>query len=287
MNLMQAIKKAAYFLEQNTGQSKEECKIEVDYIFMHVLSTNKSKLYAELDNEISEIIIKKINELLELRLKKPLSQILNKHIFYKDEFYINDKVLIPRSETESIIDEIIKQGDLIYKEKRRCVLLDAGTGSGCVGITIANERPNWQVIMSDISLDAINVAKTNTSLCKYNNISIICADWLKPFAHNSLDMIFSNPPYISADDTLINESVLINEPSIALFSGEDGLEDIKNIIHFSKKTLTKSGILFLENGASQAFSVKSILEYEDFTDIRIHLDYNSHGRFTSSRNNNG
>ncbi len=100
-------------------------------------------------------------------------------------------------------------------------------------------------------------------------------------------MIFSNPPYISADDTLINESVLINEPSIALFSGEDGLEDIKNIIHFSKKTLTKSGILFLENGASQAFSVKSILESEDFTDIRIHLDYNSHGRFTSSRNNNG
>ncbi len=121
---------------------------------MHVLNTNKSKLYAELDNEISELIIKKINELLELRLKKPLSQILNKHIFYKDEFYINDKVLIPRSETESIVDEIIKQGDLIYKEKRRCVLLDAGTGSGCVGCSVQNETQLCKC-MSQISVSML------------------------------------------------------------------------------------------------------------------------------------
>ena len=287
MNLMQAIRKAANFLEKNTCQSKEECKIESDFIFTHFLKISKSKLYTELDNKISKSNLKKINDVLELRLRKPLSQILNKHIFYEDEFYINDKVLIPRPETESIIDEILKEGDLIYKEKRRCVLLDAGTGSGCVGITIANERSNWQVIMSDISIDAINVAKINKSLSKHNNINMLCADWLEPFAPKSLDMIFSNPPYISDNDTLIDQSVLVNEPSVALFSGENGLEDIKKIIRSSKNILTMSGILFLENGASQALSIKSILESEDFTDIRVHLDYNNHGRFTSSRNKNG
>ena len=217
MKLMQAIKKAAHFIEKNTRLSKEECKIEADYIFMHVLKICKSKLYTILDGKISETKGKEINAILQLRLKKPLSQILNKHPFYNDQFYINDKVLIPRPETESFIDEILRQGDLLYEEKNRCVLLDAGTGSGCVGITIANERSDWQVIMSDISMDAIKVAKRNISLSKYNNVSVICSDWLKPFAYNSFDIIFSNPPYISTNDSQIDKSVLDNEPSIALF----------------------------------------------------------------------
>ena len=100
MTLLQAIKKAKQFLEKNTGLSKEECKIEADYIFMHILKTCKSKLYTILDGKISETKAKKINAILQLRLKKPLSQILNKHLFYNDQFYINDKVLIPRPETE-------------------------------------------------------------------------------------------------------------------------------------------------------------------------------------------
>ena len=99
MKLMQAIKKAAHFLEKNTDLSKEECKIEADYIFMHVLKICKSKLYTILDGKISETKTKKINAILQLRIKKPLSQILNKHPFYNDQFYINDKVLIPRPET--------------------------------------------------------------------------------------------------------------------------------------------------------------------------------------------
>ena len=287
MKLMQAIKKAAHFLEKNTGLAKEECKIETDYIFMHILKICKSKLYTMLDEKISDTKAKKINAILQLRLKKPLSQILNKHPFYNNQFYINHKVLIPRPETESFIDEILKQGDLLYEENNRCVLLDAGTGSGCVGITIANERSDWQVIMSDISMDAIKVAKRNISLSKYKNVSVICSDWLKPFAYDSFDIIFSNPPYISTNDLQIDESVLANEPSIALFSTEEGLGDIKKIIRYAKKTLSQSGMLFLENVSSQSSAVKSILESEDFTDIRVHLDYNKCGRFTSSRNKNG
>ena len=287
MMLMQAIKKAAYFLEKNTGQSKEESKIEADYIFTHILRICKSKLYTQLNEEISETKFRKINAILELRLKKPLSQILNEHPFYNDEFYVNDKVLIPRPETELFIDEILRQGDLLYKEKNRCVFLDAGTGSGCVGIAIANERSKWQVILSDISIDALKVAKRNISLCKYNNVRLICSDWLKPFVSNSFDIIFSNPPYISINDLLVDKSVLANEPSIALFSAEDGLKDIKKIIRHAKKTLSRLGILFLENGLDQSLAVKSILESEDFTDIRVHLDYNKCGRFTSSRNKNG
>ena len=105
-------------------------------------------------------------------------------MFYKEEFYVDENVLIPRPETESIIDELLVQGDRLFNEKKRCIFLDAGTGSGCVGITIANERPEWKVLLLELYLEAIEVAKIYLKLCKKNNIDLIRSDWLKPIANN-------------------------------------------------------------------------------------------------------
>ena len=254
---------------------------------MFVLNVNRPNLYEQFNNILTNYNNKKIQDILELRKNKPLSHILKRHVFYKDEFYINDNVLIPRPETESIIDEVIRQGDLLFKEKQKCIFLDAGTGSGCVGITIANQRPKWKVLLLELYSEAIEVAKINLKLCKKNNIDLIRSDWLKPIANNSFDFIFSNPPYIGINDESIKESVKYNEPASSLFSMKNGLEDIHKIIEYSREALSKNGILFLENGTGQSKDISALLELNDFTDIRVHIDYNGHDRFTSSRKNNG
>ena len=287
MNILQALIKSTNFVEQFTNQSPSESKIEAEHIFMFVLNVNRPKLYEQFNSTLTDYNNKKIEDILELRKNKPLSYILKKQTFYKDEFYINENVLIPRPETESIIDEVLRQGDILFKEKKKCIFLDAGTGSGCVGITIANHRPEWKVLLLELYSEAIEVAKINLKLCKKNNISLICSDWLKPIAKNSFDLIFSNPPYIKINDESIDESVRHNEPSTSLFSKKNGLEDINKIIKYSREVLSTNGILFLENGAGQSQDILEYLELNDFTDIRIHIDYNGHERFTSSRKNNG
>ena len=287
MKILQALKESTSFVEQFTNQSQLESKIEAEHIFMFVLQVDRSKLYERFDSTLTDCNNKRIQDILELRKNKPLSYILNRHTFYKDEFYINDKVLIPRPETESIIDEVLRQGDLLFEAKKKCIFLDAGTGSGCVGITIANERPKWKVLLLELYSEAIKVAKKNLKLCKKNNIELICADWLEPIAENSFDFIFSNPPYIRIDDESIDNSVRCNEPFTSLFSRENGLEDINKIIKYSQKVLSTNGILFLENGTGQSKDISANLELNDFTDIRVHIDYNGHERFTSSRKNNG
>ena len=287
MNILQALNKCVRFIEKATNQSKIESKIEAEHIFMYVLQIDKKKLYEKYNTSLTYNNNKKIEDILKQRKIKPLSYIINKHVFYKDEFYINQNVLIPRLETESIIDEVLRQGDILFKEKNRCVFLDAGTGSGCVGITIANERPSWHVLLLERYFKAIEVAKINLKLCKNNNINIICSDWLGPIAKHSLDFIFSNPPYIRIGDVSIDKLVKDNEPSTSLFSIENGLYDTNKIIKYSQKCLSKNGLLFLENGTGQSDNISAYLESNDFTDIRVHIDYNGHDRFTSSRINNG
>ena len=288
MKILECLKKSISFLKTHTNQSIEESNIEANSILIEVLNLNKATLYKNYDHKIDKASQEKIEEILELRKNNiPLSYILNSHTFYDEDFYVDKNVLIPRPETEYIINDIIKYGDLIFKEKNKCTFLDAGTGSGCVGITIANMRPAWNILLSDLYMDALIVAKVNSKLGKNDNINLICADWLSPYAKESVHFIFSNPPYVPVFDKHLDISVEKNEPDSALFSGIDGLNDIRKIILSSKDILSSGGILFLENGIDQSNKIASMLELNDFTDIEVHMDYNGVERFTSSRKTYG
>ena len=283
MKTIDIVNSAAKFIQVHTNQSYQESKIEAEEIFMHVLGINKSKIYTNISISMTKDEHDQISHILNKRKSDiPLSYLLEKHLFYKHEFFVNENVLIPRSETENIIDQIIIQGDKLFTHMKRCNFLDAGCGSGCVGITLAIERPNWNIFLSDISMNAINVAKKNSHLLNQQNIKFICGDWLKPFKPESFDFIFSNPPYIALSDQRIDKSVLNNEPHSALFSGVDGLNDIKKIIQSSRKILSDQGVLFMENGIDQSGKIRRLLQANDFTDISVHMDYNGHERFTSS-----
>ena len=286
MNILQALKNTVNYLKLNTRQSLEESKIEADTILTRVLNLSKPSLYKNYDDQLDKISQRKIKDILYLRKNgTPLSYILESHTFYDDNFFVNKSVLIPRPETEYIVDKIIKYGDLVYKRKNRCLFIDAGTGSGCVGITIAKQRPHWNIFLSDLYMDTLKVAKINTKKAK--NVNLICADWLSTFADNSVDFIFSNPPYIPLSDEYIEKSVENNEPLSALFSGVDGLDDIRKIISLSKNILSSSGVLFLEYGFKQSDEVSSLLDINDFTDIKVHLDYNGIERFSSCQKSYG
>ncbi len=283
MKTTDIVNSAAKFIQVHTNQSYQESKIEVEEIFMHVLGISKSKIYTNISMSMTKNERDRISHILNKRKSNiPLSYLLKKHLFYNCEFFVDENVLIPRSETESIIDQIIIQGDKLFSDIKRCNFLDAGCGSGCVGITLAIERPNWNIFLSDINTNAINVAKKNSHLLNQQNIKFICGDWLKPFKPKSFDFIFSNPPYIALSDRRVDKSVLNNEPHSALFSGVDGLNDIKKIILSSKKILSDQGILLMENGIDQTDKISHLLQANDFTDISVHMDYNGHERFTSS-----
>ena len=283
MKTIDIVNSAAKFIQVHTNQSYQESKIEAEEIFMHVLGINKSKIYTNITMSMTKDEHDQISHILNKRKSDiPLSYLLEKHLFYKHEFFVNEHVLIPRSETENIIDQILIQGDKLFTDVKRCNFLDAGCGSGCVGITLAIERPNWNIFLSDININAINVAKKNSHLLNQENIKFVCGDWLKPFKPESFDFIFSNPPYIALSDQRIDKSVLNNEPHSALFSGVDGLNDIKKIIQSSRKILSYQGVLLMENGIDQSGKIRRLLQANDFTDISVHMDYNGHGRFTSS-----
>ena len=288
MKTTQLVNSTAKFIQLHTNQSFQQSKIEAEEIFMYVLGINKPKIYSNTTISITKDEYNQINYILNKRKNDiPLSYVLKRHLFYKYEFFIDENVLIPRTETENIIDQIIFLGDKLFKHKGRCNFLDAGCGSGCVGITIAIERPDWNVVLSDINMKAISIAKRNSNLLNQKNIEFICGDWLEPFKSKSLDFIFSNPPYIALSDQRVDKSVIDNEPHSALFSGADGLNDIKKIIISSKDILSDQGILLMENGIDQTDKISRLLESNDFTDISIHLDYNGHERFTSSHKKNG
>ena len=162
MKTIEALRETSWFIYQYTNLSQQESRIEAEEILKFVLGVDKPKLYSNIKNDITKNIHERIqNILIQRKNQIPLSYILKKHTFYKHDFYIDENVLIPRTETESIINEILIRGDDVFEDKKRCVFLDAGCGSGCVGISIANERPSWKIILSDIHIASLKVAKKN------------------------------------------------------------------------------------------------------------------------------
>ena len=202
----------------------------------------------------------------------PLDYILNSTKFYDSDFYVDSRVLIPRPETELLVDYVVKN----FKDTMK--VLDAGTGSGCIGISIALKKSNFKVYGSDFSKNALDVASINKSKLNVGNYFLVNANWLSCFKNESFDLILSNPPYIPKNDLHLKE--LIHEPKIALTSNDSGYSDIKKITQQSIKILKRKGILMIEHGYNQEKAVKSIFKDNYFSDICTIVDYQDLPRVT-------
>ncbi len=247
--------------------------LDTELILSNVLNSSREKILINLNNRINKKNFLKFKKLILRRKKKePIAHILKIKEFWRYNFRINNDVLIPRPETEIIVSEILKVINLNSSKN----ILDIGTGSGCILISIINERPRCKGTAIDVSKKALKVALFNAKMHQLQNkIQFINID-VDKFNLNIYDFIVSNPPYISSIDLKrLDDSVRLYEPDKALSAGTDGLNIIRKIILKSRKLLKVNGKLIIEIGNTHEFYTKYFLKKNGFYVNKICKDIQS------------
>ena len=246
--------------------------LDLELMACSLLDVERSKLLAfpitlnqEIKDEFRSMIRRRIDG-------EPLAYILGKKGFWSLDLEVNNQVLVPRPETEVLLEDI-----LLNFNQTNLSLLDLGTGSGAIGLSLKKEKKEWDVYCSDISINALEVANKN-SLKNNLEINFVCCDWLNAFKPNSFDLLISNPPYIKSDDIRLKSDGLSHEPLEALVSGATGKEHLFVIASSSKRFLKKGGYLYLEHSPCQANELKLFLKELNFKNISEIFDLNGDKR---------
>ena len=254
-------------------------QLDIELLVLHLLNIDKNVLYRD-NPSFTEETCNELKELIKRREKgEPLAYLTNQIGFWNLSLYVDNKVLVPRPETETLVQSILETFG-----SKQIRVLDLGTGSGAIGLSLAKERKNWEIVCSDMSLEAIKVTKKNM-LMNSLNVSLINSNWLAAFKNECFDLIVSNPPYINPSDPRVLSDGLKFEPIEALVSDCGGFKDIEQIVKESSKSLHNSGYLFLEHGYDQSDKVISIFENYDFSQIRTFKDLNGDDRVCSGKLN--
>ena len=248
----------------------ENSNLDAKIIFKHILSVDNEQFELCKKNEISSKITKSYFELIDRRIKRePIAYITNKQSFWNDEFKVTKDTLIPRPETELILESVISY----FPDKKIDLnIADLGTGSGCIIISLLQEYINASGIGIDISKEAIKIANENKKLLKnHERLKFLDEDYAE-YNLNGFDIIVSNPPYISQDSLDIQKDVYDYEPHLALFSKNNGIEAYNKIISNLASRIDKNFFLFLEIGLGQASEVTKLLKNNGFTEILTKVD---------------
>ena len=248
----------------------ENPNLDAKIIFKHILSVDNEQFELCKKNEISSKITKSYFELIDRRIKRePIAYITNKQSFWNDEFKVTKDTLIPRPETELILESVISY----FPDKKIDLnIADLGTGSGCIIISLLQEYINASGIGIDISKEAIKIANENKKLLKnHERLKLLDEDYAE-YNLNGFDIIVSNPPYISQNSLDIQKDVYDYEPHLALFSKNNGIEAYNKIISNLASRIDKNFFLFLEIGLGQASEVTKLLKNNGFTEILTKAD---------------
>jgi len=230
--------------------------LDANVLLCHILKKDKAYLIAHRDDEIPRDIYNEFLSLIKRRCAgEPVAYIINKKEFWDLTFYVDSRVLIPRPDTEVLVEYIIDN----YKDKA-VKILDIGTGSGAIAVTLKKHIKNARVFALDVSGEALDVARKNARLCGVE-ITFFQLDILKEDLPDTYDIIVSNPPYIeSRNIPRLIQDVRDFEPEIALDGGEDGLKFYRRIVDVSQTHLKDGGLLAFEVGFNQAEAVLSLME---------------------------
>jgi release factor glutamine methyltransferase len=241
-------------------------------------SINKDKKHIILNPKelLSFDELNNFKNLIKRRKKgEPIAYLINNKEFWKDKFYVDKNVLIPRPDTELIVEQVLK----IYSKKSHLQILDIGTGSGCILLSILKERPNSYGIGIDISKKSINVSKYNANKLHLTNRTKFIHSSIDNFKIGKYDLIVSNPPYIELLNLKYLEKDVVNfEPRLALSGGFDGFSKIRKVISKTKGLIKKNGKFILEIGFNQRNKVKKILKDESFYINKSIKDYGNNDR---------
>ncbi len=234
------------------NENIESPRVNAEVILSKVLNFNRMQLYLNYDRPVSKVELNKIREIYRRRIKREPLQLLTEEInFYSYKFVVKKGVFIPRQETEILIDVFLKE--IKDEKKENLVILDLGSGSGVIGVTIAKLLPKVSILSTDLSFEALELAKENANLHKVENkIFFIQANWLSAFKEGSFDYIISNPPYIPTSQIkyLVPE-VKNYDPLLSLDGGEDGIKYIRLIYEEGDKYLSYGGKIIFEIDSNQ------------------------------------
>lgn len=244
---------------------------EAQEIICHVLKIDKIQLYTE-NPEITSEQAHTIKSLIERRLKKePLQYIIGECYFYNIKIKVGRGVLIPRPETEILVEQVLERQKLISNTGNR--ILDLCTGSGCIALAIGKNAPEFQIFGIDKSEKAVKYATENKALNNIKNVIFLVGDMFNPFKEKIFACITANPPYVKTDEiSKLQPEIKNYEPLEALNGGEDGLNFYRKIIENAGKYLLNSGLIFLEIGQGQAKAVQNIALMSGFNVIEVVKD---------------
>jgi len=261
------IEKASKILKNNNIYSHE---IDAQLILSDIMKVEREYLITNNKAHISEKIKEQYDIAISRRIKKePVAYITGKKEFWSTDFLVNYKTLIPRPETELLVYRLIG-----YFKNRKINILDIGTGSGCILLSILKELNNSRGIGIDISYKAVQVAKKNSKKLNFSNRAKFKVFDIDKFNLGKYDLIVSNPPYIPTRDIKnLSKDIINHEPIIALNGGLDGLDLIKKVIYKSNYLLKKNGLLAVEIGNNQYLKVSSLLKFCGYREKGKEYDY--------------
>ena len=258
------LRRDALRIGSTLGLDSSTARIEAQSLLQHVLRVQRAYLLAHPEQALDAIQQATYAALLERRLQgEPVAYILGESEFFGLKFKVTPATLIPRSDTELLVELALQR----VPENRACRVLDMGTGSGAIALSIAHSRPDAQLMAVDASEAALDVARENARRLGIRNISLLQSDWFSALNGQRFDLIVSNPPYVATGDTHLSQGDLRFEPLSALASGADGMDDIRNIVGQAGAYLENGSWLLLEHGYDQAAQVRDLLHQNGFRGI--------------------
>jgi release factor glutamine methyltransferase len=272
-DIQSLLKKAA---EKIGGDS---ALLDAQVLMCHCLDKNRTWLYTWSDKTLSNDQQAQFQTLVDKRIKGlPIAYITGVREFWGLELSCNPSTLIPRPDTEILVEKVL---ELIELEQAEAV--DLGTGTGAIALALASEKPNWNITALDYSQGAVELAESNRQSLQIENVTVKQGDWLTGFDPESLDMIVSNPPYIDEQDHHLNEGDVRFEPSSALSAPNHGLQDIETIVQQAQSVLKAGGYLLFEHGYDQKQACKTIIENSELEYLDCWKDYGGNDRVTGAR----
>ncbi len=265
---------------QNLASISDTAILDAEVLLCQVLSKPRSHLRAWPEKQLTAQQSRQFQQLFEKRQQGlPIAYITGHREFWSRDFLVSAEVLIPRPDTELLIELSLK----LIANKPKVRLLDLGTGSGIIAVTLAAERPDLEIMATDISRPALEIAQKNAENQSVNNIQFVYSDWFSELPESKFDLIISNPPYIAENDPHLAEGDVRFEPEMALIAAEQGLEEIITISQQARPYLNADATLLIEHGFDQQVAVQSLFKSLGYSNITPYTDLSANPRVTTGQ----
>lgn len=267
-------------LAQQLTAVSESPRLDIEVLLAHILQKDRTFLFTWPETALTREQEDQFTAAFERRLGgEPVAHIIGQREFWSLPLFVNNTTLIPRPDTELLVETILNLfASDMHNQPRQ--VLDLGTGTGAIVLALAHEKKHWHCLGVDNQPDAVQLAQRNRDHLQLHNVTIRQSDWFTAVDQTDFDVIVSNPPYIAADDPHLQQGDVRFEPLSALVADNQGFRDIENIVQQAKHYLLPNGWLLIEHGYQQGLAVRRLFEQSGYAAIQTLSDLGGNERVT-------